>query len=206
MDEPADPKKPARKSLWQRFLELLVPPWIQVALTILCLGIVYVMELWVRPQAQRLRVERQAAVEIRNQVVDLEKKLPQEREQDLEARVRKVRGQTVNSPEDLEKTVRQIGQILKQEGWKAKISPSPVVSPTAEVPSLEALPVVVEVSLPPEFSQSSRETDQARFLRLLRKLSVVSAKHQLVGLEIRSSPVAGFSGKLTYHFYRIRRG
>lgn len=206
MDEPVNPKTPPKKSLWKRFLELLVPPWIQVALTLFCLGIIYLVEIWVRPQVARLRVERQAAVEVRNQVIELEKKLPQERGQDLEARTRKARGETVDSPEDLEQAVKQISQIVKKEGWKAKISPLPVVSPATEVPSLLAVPIVVEVSVPPEFSSSIAETDQARLLRLLRNLAELKSKHHLVGLEIRANPQTGFSGKLTYHFYRIRRG
>lgn len=206
MDEPDNPKAPPKKTLWKRFLELLVPPWIQVALTVLCLGIVYLVEIWVRPQAARLRVERQAAVEVRNQVIELEKKLPQEREQDLAARTRRARGETVDTAEDLEKVVKQISQIVKKEGWKAKISPLAVMSPAAEVPSLLAVPIVVEVSVPPEFSSSIAETDQARLLRLLRKLAELKPKHNLVGLEIRANPQTEFSGKLTYHFYRIRRG
>lgn len=206
MDEPDNPKAPPKKTLWKRFLELLVPPWIQVALTVFCLGIVYLVEIWVRPQAARLRVERQAAVEVRNQVIELEKKLPQEREQDLEARTRRARGETVDTAEDLQKVVMQISQIIKKEGWKAKISPLAAVSPAAEVPSLLAVPIVVEVSVPPEFSSSLAESDQTRLLRLLRKLAELKPKHNLVGLEIRANPQAEFSGKLTYHFYRIRRG
>ena len=206
MDEPNNPKAPPKKTLWQRFLELLVPPWIQVTLTVFCLGIVYLVNLWVQPQSARLQVERQAAVEVRNQVIELEKKLPQERGQDLEARTRKARTETADSPADLEQVVKQIGQIVKKEGWKAKISPLPAISPAAEVPSLVAVPVVLEVSVPPEFSSSTRETDQARLLRLLRKLAELKPRHQLVGLEIRADARTGFSGKLTFHFYRIRRG
>jgi hypothetical protein len=66
--------------------------------------------------------------------------------------------------------------------------------------------LVLEVSVPPDFSRASQESDQVRLFRLLRKLDALQAKHQLVGLEIFSDVKGGFSAKLTYHYYRIRRG
>lgn len=200
------PKVKTQKSLWQRFLELLVPPYIQVGATILCIGIVYLMDLWVKPQEARLKVEKQAAQAMRNQVIDLEKKLPQERGQDLQARIREVQGLTTDTEEELQRTLQQMAQILKKESWKAKITPSAATPPTSEVPSLLAVSVLLELSVPPEFSETQKESDQTRLLRLLRKLAELKPKHQLVGLEIRADPSAGFSAKLTYHFYRIRRG
>lgn len=202
----ADRKPMEKKNLWQRFLELLIPPWIQVALALVCAGIVYLAEIWVQPDRARLRAEKQSSQLVRNQLLDLEKKLPQEREQDLQGRVRAAQGQTVDKDEDLQGVLRQIAEIMKKEGWKAKITPLAVMQPTATVPSLFAFPVVVEVSVPPDYSRGSRESDQVRLFRLLRKLDVLQAKHQLVGLEILSDVKAGFSAKLTYHYYRIRRG
>jgi len=202
----ADRKPIEKKSLWQRFLELLIPPWIQVAAALVCAGIVYLAEIWVQPDQARLRVEKQSSQLVRNQLVDLEKKLPQEREQDLQARVRAAQGQTVDKDEDLRSVLQQIATIIKKEGWKAKITPQAVMQPTSEVPSLFSVPVVLEVSVPPEFSRASQESDQVRLFRLLRKLDALQAKHQLVGLEIFSDVKGGFSAKLTYHYYRIRRG
>ena len=202
----ADRKPMEKKNLWQRFLELLIPPWIQVALALVCAGIVYLAEIWVQPDRARLRAEKQSSQLVRNQLLDLEKKLPQEREQDLQARVRAAQGQTVDKDEDLQGVLRQIAEIMKKEGWKAKITPLEIMQPTAAVPSLFAFPVVVEVSVPPDYSRGSKESDQVRLFRLLRKLDVLQAKHQLVGLEILSDVKAGFSAKLTYHYYRIRRG
>ena len=202
----ADRKPSEKKSLWQRFLELLIPPWIQVAAVLACAGIVYLANLWVQPDQARLRAERQSSQLVRNQLVDLEKKLPQEREQDLQARVRAAQGQTLDKDEDLQGALQQIATIVKKEGWKAKITPLAVMQPTATVPSLFASPVVVEVSVPPDYSRGSRESDQVRLFRLLRKLAALQAKHQLVGLEIFSDVKSGFSAKLTYHYYRIRRG
>ena len=201
-----DRKLIEKKSLWQRFLELLIPPWIQVAAALVCAGIVYLAEIWVQPDQARLRVEKQSSQLVRNQLVDLEKKLPQEREQDLQARVRAAQGQTVDKDEDLRSVLQQIATIIKKEGWKAKITPLAVMQPTSEVPSLFSVPVVLEVSVPPEFSRASQESDQVRLFRLLRKLDALQAKHQLVGLEILSDVKDGFSAKLTYHYYRIRRG
>ena len=202
----ADRKPIEKKSLWQRFLELLIPPWIQVAAALVCAGIVYLAEIWVQPDQARLRVEKQSSQLVRNQLVDLEKKLPQEREQDLQARVRAAQGLTVDKDEDLRSVLEQIATIIKKEGWKAKITPQAVMQPTSEVPSLFSVPVVLEVSVPPEFSRASQESDQVRLFRLLRKLDALQAKHQLVGLEIFSDVKGGFSAKLTYHYYRIRRG
>lgn len=200
------PKVKTQKSLWERFLGLLIPPWIQVGATILCLGIVYLMDLWVRPQEARLKVEKQAAQAMRNQVIDLEKRLPQEKGQDLQARIREVQGLTTDTEEELQRTLQQMAQILKKESWKAKVIPSAATPPTSEVPSLLAVSVLLELSVPPEFSETQKESDQTRLLRLLRKLAELKPKHQLVGLEIRADPTDGFSAKLTYHFYRIRRG
>jgi len=200
------PKVKTQKSLWERFLGLLIPPWIQVGATILCLGIVYLMDLWVRPQEARLKVEKQAAQAMRNQVIDLEKRLPQEKGQDLQARIREAQGVTVDTEQHLQQTLEEMAQIVKKEVWKAKITPAAATPPTPAVPSLLAVPVVLELSVPPDFSESNRESDQTRLLRLLRKLAELKPKHQLVGLEIRADPSAGFSAKLTYHIYRIRRG
>jgi len=202
----AESKPREKKSLWQRFLELLIPPWIQVAAALVCVGIVYLAEIWVQPDQARLRVEKQSSQLVRNQLVDLEKKLPQEREQDLQARVRAAQGLTVDKDEDLRSVLEQIATIIKKEGWKAKITPLAVMQPTSEVPSLFSVPVVLEVSVPPEFSRASRESDQGRLFRLVRKLDGLQAKHQLVGMEILSDVKDGFSAKLTYHYYRIRRG
>ena len=83
MATPASRKPRERKTFWQRFLSSLIPPWIQVAAVILCSGIVYLAELWVQPDRARLKAEKQSSQIIRNQLLDLEKKLPQEREQDL---------------------------------------------------------------------------------------------------------------------------
>lgn len=200
------PRIRVQKTLGRRFLELLVPPWIQVGATLLCVVIIYLLDLWVKPQEARLRVEKQAAQAMRNQLIDLEKKLPQERGQDLQARIREAQGLTADTPEDLERTLQQMAQIVKKESWKAKITPSAATPPTSEVPSLLAVPVILELSVPPEFSETQKESDQTRLLRLLRKLAELPPKHQLVGAEIRANPAAGFSATLTYHFYRIRRG
>jgi len=202
----ADSKPREKKSPWQRFLEMLIPPWIQVVAALMCAGVVYLADLWVQPDQARLRAEKESSQLVRNQLVDLEKKLPQEREQDLQARVRAAQGQTLDKDEDLEGVLQQIATIMKREGWKAKITPLAVMQPTGEVPSLFAVPLVVEVSVPPDFSRASQESDQARLFRLLRKLAALQAKHQLVGLEIFSDVKSGFSAKLTYHYYRIRRG
>jgi len=202
----ADPKLREKKSLWQRFLELLIPPWIQVAAALVCAGIVYLADIWVQPDQARLRAEKESSQLVRNQLVDLEKKLPQEREQDLQARVRAAQGQTLDKDEDLQGALEQIATIIKMEGWKAKITPLELMQPTVAVPSLFAFPVVLEVSVPPDFSRASQESDQVRLFRLLRKLDGLQAKHQLVGLEILSDVKSGFSAKLTYHYYRIRRG
>jgi hypothetical protein len=185
---------------------MLIPPWIQVVAALMCAGVVYLADLWVQPDQARLRAEKESSQLVRNQLVDLEKKLPQEREQDLQARVRAAQGQTLDKDEDLEGVLQQIATIMKREGWKAKITPLAVMQPTGEVPSLFAVPLVVEVSVPPDFSRASQESDQARLFRLLRKLAALQAKHQLVGLEIFSDVKSGFSAKLTYHYYRIRRG
>ena len=96
MATPASRKPRERKTFWQRFLSSLIPPWIQVAAVILCSGIVYLAELWVQPDRARLKAEKQSSQIIRNQLLDLEKKLPQEREQDLQARVRAAQGQTLD--------------------------------------------------------------------------------------------------------------
>jgi hypothetical protein len=202
----ADRKPIEKKNLWQRFLELLIPPWIQVALALVCAGIVYLVNLWVQPDQARLNVERQSSQLVRNQLLDLEKKLPQEREQDLQARIRAAQGQTVDRDEDLQGALQEIATIIKKEGWKAKIAPLAAMQPTGEVPSLFAIPLVLEVSVPPDFSRASQESDQVRLFRLLRKLDGLQAKHQLVGVEILSDVKSGFSAKLTYHYYRIRRG
>jgi hypothetical protein len=138
--------------------------------------------------------------------LDLEKRLPQEREQDLQARVRAVQGQTLDRDGDLEALLQSMGGIVKTEGWKGKITPSALIQLTSEVPSLFAYPVVVDVSVPADFSRGSRESDQVRFLRLLRKLDALPAKHQLVGVEILSNVQGGFSAKCTYHYYKVRRG
>jgi membrane-associated protease RseP (regulator of RpoE activity) len=202
----ADRKPIEKKSLWQRFLELLIPPWIQVAAALVCAGIVYLADLWVRPDQARLRAEKQSSQLVRNQLLDLEKRLPQEREQDLQARVRAVQGQTLDRDGDLEALLQSMGEIVKKEGWKGKITPLALIQLTSEVPSLFAYPVVVDVSVPADFSRGSRESDQVRLLRLLRKLDALPAKHQLVGVEILSNVQGGFSAKCTYHYYKVRRG
>ena len=202
----ADRKPIEKKNLWQRFLELLIPPWIQVAAALVCAGIVYLADLWVQPDQARLRAEKQSSQLVRNQLLDLEKRLPQEREQDLQARVRAVQGQTLDRDGDLEVLLQSMGGIVKKEGWKGKITPLAVIQLTSEVPSLFAYPVVVDVSVPADFSRGSRESDQVRLLRLLRKLDALPAKHQLVGVEILSIVEGGFSAKCTYHYYKVRRG
>ena len=206
MATPASRKPRERKTFWQRFLSSLIPPWIQVAAVILCSGVVYLAELWVQPDRARLKAEKQSSQIIRNQFLDLEKKLPQEREQDLQARVRAAQGQTLDQDKDLEAQLAKMAKLVKKEGWKAKITPRAILQPTASVPSLFAFPVVLEISVPPDVSRASRESDQARLFRLLRELDELPEKHQLVGVEIVSTLQAGFSAKVTYHYYRIRRG
>ena len=172
----------------------------------MCAGIVYLAYLWVQPDQARLRAEKQSSQLVRNQLLDLEKRLPQEREQDLQARVRAVQGQTLDRDGDLEALLQSMGGIVKKEGWKGQITPSALIQLTSEVPSLYAYPVVVDVSVPADFSRGSRESDQIRLLRLLRKLDALPAKHQLVGVEILSNVQGGFSAKCTYHYYKVRRG
>ena len=72
MATPASRKPRERKTLWQRFLSFLIPPWFQVAAVILCSGIVYLAELWVQPDRARLKAEKQSSQIIRNQLLDLE--------------------------------------------------------------------------------------------------------------------------------------
>ena len=117
-----------------------------------------------------------------------------------------MQGQTLDRDGELEALLQSMGGIVKKEGWKGKITPLALIQLTPEVPSLFAYPVVVDVSVPADFSRGSRESDQVRLLRLLRKLDALPAKHQLVGVEILSNVQGGFSAKCTYHYYKVRRG
>lgn len=209
MAEPSKsaPQSPASlKVMWERFVQMFVPPYIQIGATVLCGVIVYGMELWVQPMAELVKLEKQAAREAGTQLMDLQKKMPQEQEQDLQAGLRRIREETISSDAMLAQTVKTLAGIVRKEAWKGKITPEKAEPLSAEVPGLKVHRVTVEVSVPREFSELQDESDQTRLLRLLRKIAELGTRHQLVGLEILSSPEKGFSARLTYHFYRSDHG
>lgn len=208
MAEPSktEKPKPGLKELWERFVQVFVPPYIQIGATILCGGIVYAMELWVKPMEEQLKVEKQAAREAGSRVLELQRMMPQEQEQDLQAGLRRIREETISSDAMLVQTVKALAGTVRKEAWQGKITPEKAEPLSPEVPGLKVHKVTVEVSVPRDFSELQDESDQTRLFRLLRKIAELEPRHQLVGLEILSTPEKGFSARLTYHFYRIDHG
>lgn len=208
MAEPSktDKPKPGLKELWERFVQVFVPPYIQIGATILCGVIVYGMELWVKPMEEQLKMEKQAAREAGTRVMELQRMMPQEQEQDLQAGLRRIREETISSDAMLAQTVKTLAGVVRKEAWQGKITPERAEPLSGEVPGLKVHKVTVEVSVPRDFSELQDDADQTRLLRLLRKIAELEPRHQLVGLEILSTPEKGFSARLTYHFYRIDHG
>jgi hypothetical protein len=208
----AEPSKSAGKPkfslklLWERFVQMFVPPYIQIGATLVCGGILYGTELWVRPMEERLKMEKQAAREAGVRLMELQRMLPEEKALDLQAGLRRIREEAISSDAMLAETVKTLAGVVRKEAWQGKITPEKAEPLSAEVPGLKVHRVTVEVSVPPDFSAGEDESDQTRLLRLLRKISELRAKHQLVGAEILSSPDQGFSARLTYHFYRVDHG
>ena len=202
----ADKPKLTLKLLWERFVQFFVPPYIQIGATILCGIIIYGAEIWVRPMEERLKIEKQAAREAGVRLLELQRMLPEEKAQDLQAGLRRIREETISSDAMLAQAVKTLAGVVRKEAWQGKITPEKAEPISAEVPGLKVHRVTVEVSVPPAFSSGEDESDQARLLRLLRKIAEIRLKHQLVGAEILSTPEQGVSARLTYHFYRVDHG
>lgn len=187
-------------------LKIFVPPYAQIASALLCGAVIYGMDVWVRPMEEVLRSEKQAAREAGVRLMEQERLMPEEKAQDQQAGLRRIRGKTVNSNEGLTEIVRSLATLVRREGWQATVTPENAEPLSPNVPYLKVHRVQVELSVPPEFSVAQEESDQTRLLRLLRKIAETPSAHQLVGAEILSSPKQGFSARLTYHFYRVDRG
>ena len=202
----ADKPKLSLKLLWERFVQIFVPPYIQVGATVLCGIIIYGAGLWVRPMESLFKMEKQAARETGTRLLELQRMLPQEKALDLQAGLRRVGDKTISSDAMLAEVVKTLAGVVRKEAWKGKITPEKAEPLSAEVPGLKVHRVTVEVSVPRDFSELQDDADQTRLLRLLKNIAELKPQHQLVGLEILCTPEQGFSARLTYHFYRVDHG
>ena len=93
----ADKPKLSLKFLWERFVQIFIPPYIQVGAIFLCGIIVYGAWLWVRPMESLFKMEKQAARETGARLLELQRMLPQEKALDLQAGLRRVGDKTISS-------------------------------------------------------------------------------------------------------------
>ena len=98
----------------------------------------------------------------------------------------------------------EIAGWMKAEGWKGEIKPRPEEGVTQELPGLRRIALGVEMVSPKSISSRLEESDQARLLKILRKISQISAPHIFRRLELDQNPDGEMRARMELEFFRLK--
>jgi hypothetical protein len=191
-------------SLAERFGRLFNQPAVLAGMVVLAGVILVLGEIQSRPI--RAQVERERNLQLQREVA-VEKALGQYTEtmrQDNEVERKAWEKRLLQKDEQMQGVMEQIARWMKAEGWKGELKPRMDEEVTPELSDLRRIGLGVELVSPRSVSARMKDSDQVRLLRLLRKISEISAPHVVRRLEVDQNPDGEMRAKVELEFFRLK--
>lgn len=187
-----------------RWADFFSKPAVPVGMVVLAGLIVGLGEMQSRPI--RAQVERERANQIKREAA-MEQALSQYTEtmrQDNEVEKTAWKKKLLQTDGQVQGVMEEIAGWMKAEGWKGEIKPRPEEGVTQELPGLRRIALGVEMVSPKSISGRLEKSDQARLLKILRKISQISAPHIFRRLELDQNPDGEMRARMELEFFRLK--
>ena len=194
----------AASSVMGRWADFFSKPAVPVGMVLLAGLIVGLGEMQSRPI--RAQVERERANQIKREAA-MEQALSQYTEtmrQDNEVERKAWKKKLLQTDGQVQGVMEQIAGWMKAEGWKGEIKPRPEEGVTQELPGLRRIALGVEMVSPKSISGRLEKSDQARLLKILRKISQIQAPHIFRRLELDQGPDGEMRARMELEFFRLK--
>ena len=194
----------AASSVMGRWADFFSKPAVPVGMVLLAGLIVGLGEMQSRPI--RAQVERERANQIKREAA-MEQALSQYTEtmrQDNEVEKTAWKKKLLQTDGQVQGVMEEIAGWMKAEGWKGEIKPRPEEGVTQELPGLRRIALGVEMVSPKSISGRLEKSDQARLLKILRKISQIPAPHIFRRLELDQNPDGEMRARMELEFFRLK--
>ena len=104
----------------------------------------------------------------------------------------------------VQKVMDEIAGWMREGGWRGEIKPRPEEGVTQELPGLRRIALGVEMVSPKSISGRLEQSDQARLLKILRKISQIQAPHIFRRLELDQNPDGEMRARMELEFFRLK--
>jgi hypothetical protein len=194
----------AASSMMGRWADFFSKPAVPVGMVLLAGLIVGLGEMQSRPI--RAQVERERANQIKREAA-MEQALSQYTEtmrQDNEVERTAWKKKLLQTDGQVQGVMEQIAGWMKAEGWKGEIKPRPEEGVTQELPGLWRIALGVEMVSPKSISGRLEMSDQARLLKILRKIAQIPAPHIFRRLELDQNLDGEMRARMELEFFRLK--
>jgi hypothetical protein len=187
-----------------RFTRLFTQPAVPAAMVVLAAVIMVLGEI--QSQPIRAQVARERNLQVQREVA-VEKALSQYTEtmrQDNEVERKSWEKRLLQKDDQMQGVMEQIAGWMKAEGWKGELKPRTEEGVTPELSELRRIGLAVEIVSPKSVSARITESDQARLLRFLRKISAIPAPHVMRRLEVDQNLDGEMRARVELEFFRFK--
>jgi len=194
----------AASGLMGRWADFFSKPAVPAGMVVLAGLIVGLGEMQSRPI--RAQVERERANQIKREAA-MEQALSQYTEtmrQDNEVEKTAWKKKLLQTDGQVQGVMNEIAGWMKAEGWKGEIKPRPEEEVTQELPGLRRIALGVEMVSPKSISGRLEKSDQARLLKILRKISQIPAPHIFRRLELDQNSDGEMRARMELEFFRLK--
>ena len=188
----------------KRGQELFSRPAVPVALVVLAGLVLAFGEVQTRPIRAQVGRERAKQLERESAVHKALNQYTETMRQDNATELRGWEKRLVQNDAQMQGVMEQIAGWMRTAGWKGELVPRPEEAISAELPRLQRVRLVVEMTCPREVSERLPDSDQVRLLRLLRKIAEIPAPHVLRLVELEQSPLGELRARMELDFFRLK--
>jgi len=188
----------------ERFSALFTQPALPAGVVVLA-GLIFGLgEMQSRPIRAQADRERSQQVQRESSVEQALNQYTATMRQDNEVERRAWEKRLLQSDGQMQGVMEQIAGWMKTGGWKGELKPRPEEGITPELPDLRRISLGLEMVSPRSVSAKVKESDQIRLLRILRKISEISAPHVLRRLEVDQNPDGEMRARIELEFFRLK--
>ena len=194
----------AGSSVMGRWADFFSKPAVPAGIVLLAGLIVGLGEMQSRPI--RAQVQRERANQIKREAA-MEQALGQytvPMRQDNEVERQAWKKKVLQTDGQVQKVMDEIAGWMREGGWRGEIKPRPEEGVTQELPGLRRIALGVEMVSPKSISGRLEQSDQARLLKILRKISQIQAPHIFRRLELDQNPDGEMRARMELEFFRLK--
>ena len=194
----------AGSSVMGRWADFFSKPAVPAGIVLLAGLIVGLGEMQSRPI--RAQVQRERANQIKREAA-MEQALGQytvTMRQDNEVERQAWKKKVLQTDGQVQKVMDEIAGWMREGGWRGEIKPRPEEGVTQELPGLRRIALGVEMVSPKSISGRLEQSDQARLLKILRKISQIQAPHIFRRLELDQNPDGEMRARMELEFFRLK--